>query len=107
MFYTLFGAAGRDVMVESDTIPLIVWLQGGPGSGSQFGAFTEISPVRIEKGKPKTFAYSWNIFGHLLFIDSPLNAGFSFHGNRQGSSQVSSTNEATDHLLNFFINFYN
>jgi carboxypeptidase C (cathepsin A) len=40
MFYTLFGAANHDVMAPSDTTPLIIWLQGGPGSSSQFGAFT-------------------------------------------------------------------
>lgn len=44
--------------------------------------------------------------GHLLFIDSPLNAGFSRYGNRHGDQQVSSTSQATDHLLNFLYNFY-
>lgn len=91
MFYNLFGAFGRDVMVVSETVPLIVWLQGGPGSGSQFGAFTEISPVRIQNGVPKSFHYSWNLFGHLLFIDSPLNAGFSFNGDRHSKAQVNTT----------------
>lgn len=37
----------HDVMKEDEEVPLIVWLQGGPGSSSQFGAFTEISPIRI------------------------------------------------------------
>jgi carboxypeptidase C (cathepsin A) len=45
MFYTLFGAFGRDVKTEDDRIPLLIWLQGGPGASSQFGAFTEIGPV--------------------------------------------------------------
>lgn len=34
--------------------------------------------------------------GHLLFIDNPLNVGFSVNGNdRKGPKQVSSANEAT------------
>lgn len=78
MFYNLFGAFGHDVMTASDTVPLIIWLQGGPGSSSQFGAFTEIGPVRIDKGVPKHFHSAWNALGHTLFIDNPLNVGFSF-----------------------------
>lgn len=85
---------------------MIIWLQGGPGSGSQFGAFTEVGPIRIEKGVPKMTASPWNHMGHTLFIDSPLNAGFSFHGDRHGKDQVSSTGQATDHLINFLSNFY-
>lgn len=106
MFYNLFGAAGHDVMNATDEQPLIIWLQGGPGSGSQFGAFTEVGPIRIEKGVPKLFSSPWNHMGHTLFIDSPLNAGFSYHGDRHGKDQVSSTGQATDHLINFLSNFY-
>jgi serine carboxypeptidase-like clade 2 len=45
--------------------------------------------------------------GHVLFIDSPLNVGFSYQGDRKGGDQVSSTKQATDHLMNFLYNFYN
>ena len=47
MFYNLFGAAGHDVMTPSEDVPLLIWLQGGPGASSQFGAFTEMGPIRI------------------------------------------------------------
>jgi carboxypeptidase C (cathepsin A) len=43
----------------------------------------------------------------LLFIDSPLNAGFSKRGDRIGKDQVSSTDQTTNHLCNFLFNFYN
>lgn len=85
----------------------MIWLQGGPGASSQFGAFTEMGPVRIEKGVPKIFQNSWNLMGHMVFVDSPLNVGFSYNGdNREGKEQVSSANQAADHLLNFLYNFY-
>jgi len=46
------------------------------------------------------------LLGHTLFIDSPLNVGFSYQGDRQGKVQVSETGQATDHLINFLYNFY-
>lgn len=42
----------------------------------------------------------------MLFIDSPLNAGFSYSGDRMGDAQVSSTIEATNHLIDFLTKFY-
>jgi vitellogenic carboxypeptidase-like protein len=45
--------------------------------------------------------------GHLLFIDSPLNVGFSFQGkDRTGKNQVSTTEDAAKHLLNFLFRFF-
>lgn len=107
MFYTLFGAFDHDIRTPDERVPLLIWLQGGPGSSSQFGAFTEVGPVRIMKGTAKHFDQAWNTMGHVLFIDSPLNVGFSWQGDRQGKDQVSSTGQATDHLMNFLYNFYN
>jgi carboxypeptidase C (cathepsin A) len=86
----LFGAIGHNVAIEDEKIPLLVWLQGGPGASSQFGAFTEIGPIQIKDGKPSLRQYSWNTQGHLLFIDNPLNVGFSYNGDRKAEKQVSS-----------------
>lgn len=106
MYYQLFGAVGNDLSKVDTNTPLIIWLQGGPGGSSQFGAFTENGPIRINKGRPSLFQHSWNYFGHMLFIDQPLNVGFSYAGNRTGTKQVSSANEAANHLVNFLDNFY-
>jgi carboxypeptidase C (cathepsin A) len=109
MYYSLFSAMGHNLgnNESSEGIPLIIWLQGGPGASSQFGAFTEIGPIRVEKGKAKLFHSTWNIFGHLLFIDQPLNVGFSYKsGDRNGKDQTSSAHQAADHLFNFLDNFY-
>lgn len=105
MHYQLFGAVGANLN-DSSTIPLMIWLNGGPGSSSLFGAFTENGPIRILENKTSLFQYSWNFFGHMLFIDQPLNVGFSYYGDRSGAKQVASANEGASHLLNFLYNFY-
>jgi carboxypeptidase C (cathepsin A) len=88
-------------------VPVLLWLQGGPGASSQFGAFTEVGPIRIRNGTARLFYSGWNFVGHIIFVDSPLNVGFSFQGtDRLGPNQVNSTNQATDHLVNFLVNFY-
>lgn len=107
MHYQLFSALSHSAKTGSTDLPLLVWLQGGPGSSSMFGAYTEIGPIFIQKGKPVFNDYSWNLFSHILFIDSPLNVGFSYSNlDRNGDKQVNSTEHATDHLVNFLVNFY-
>lgn len=105
MHYHLFSARGRSI--NSSDVPLIVWLQGGPGASSLFGAYTEIGPISIKNGTPVLNDWSWNILGHLLFVDSPLNVGFSYSDvDRRGTKQVSSTDQATNHLINFLVKFF-
>ncbi|CAH0391113.1 unnamed protein product [Bemisia tabaci] len=59
--------------------PLVVWLQGGPGSSSMFGLFTELGPFSVTKNqKLKRRKYSWHRKYNLVFIDNPVGAGFSF-----------------------------
>jgi len=91
MYYSLFSAAGQSVIVPDpdQRVPLIIWLQGGPGSSSQFGAFTEIGPIRITKEKIQEFGQAWNILGHTLFIDQPLGVGFSY--NKDSSQKMVSS----------------
>lgn len=50
MYYQLFGAHGT-TLTQNTSVPLIIWLQGGPGSSSMFGAYTEIGPVLVKNGK--------------------------------------------------------
>lgn len=102
MFYQLFGAMDSKPTDKNTSIPLFIWLQGGPGVSS----YTELGPIRVAEGKPKLASYPWNMFGHYLFIDQPLNVGFSYYGERHGEKQVSDTTQAVKHLLNFLSNFY-
>lgn len=92
MYYNLIGAYHQDIVNSTDGYPLLIWLLGGPGYGSQLGAFSQISPIRIVNGKVTLFDHPWNILSHLVFVDSPLNTGFSKKGDRFGKDQVNTTN---------------
>jgi carboxypeptidase C (cathepsin A) len=105
MYYSFFGAHSHSITVPDERVPLIIWLQGGPGSSSQFGAFTELGPIRVNKDRIFQSAYAWNIMGHTIFIDQPLTVGFSYVKNKT-IPLVKDAKQAADHLLNFLSNLY-
>ncbi|KAM4034109.1 retinoid-inducible serine carboxypeptidase [Anomaloglossus baeobatrachus] len=57
-------------------VPLVMWLQGGPGaSGCGFGNFEEIGP-RDTNLCPRNS--SWDRVASLLFVDNPVGSGYSY-----------------------------
>lgn len=67
------------------TDPIILWLQGGPGCSSLFGAFVENGPLKIDaQGNVSPNPYSWNQKANLIYIDSPLGTGYSYVNNSDG-----------------------
>jgi len=55
--------------------PLVIWINGGPGSSSMFGLFLENGPLRVTKGTGDdnyvlgNAARSWLEVADLLYID--------------------------------------
>lgn len=63
-------------------LPLVMWLQGGPGGSSTgFGNFEEIGPLDCDLKPRKT---TWLQSANLLFVDNPVGTGFSYV-NKNGS----------------------
>lgn len=59
--------------------PVILWLNGGPGCSSLTGLFFELGPSRISPTlKPVRNPYSWNNNASVIFLDQPVNVGFSY-----------------------------
>ncbi|KAJ9586807.1 hypothetical protein L9F63_019593, partial [Diploptera punctata] len=69
-----------------ETAPLLLWLQGGPGSSSLFGLFTELGPFCVAEDNEKLLKnpYSWHKNHSIIFIDNPVGTGFSFTENKTG-----------------------
>lgn len=105
MFFWYFPAAA-----QSESAPVVLWLQGGPGASSLFGLFTENGPFLITKsGKVKARKYSWNQNHNLLYIDNPVGTGFSFVDKDEGyaKNEVDVGNDLYNALLQFYTLFPN
>ncbi|KAI8326155.1 peptidase S10, serine carboxypeptidase [Martensiomyces pterosporus] len=66
--------------VKREDAPIILWMNGGPGCSSFTGLLMELGSCRIDKGgKTASFnKYGWNDQAHVIFIDQPLNVGYSY-----------------------------
>ncbi|KAM4664841.1 retinoid-inducible serine carboxypeptidase [Discoglossus pictus] len=74
MFWWLYHADHPSLSYTE--LPLVMWLQGGPGaSGTGFGNFEEIGPLDTDL-KPRNT--SWLQAASLLFVDNPVGTGFSY-----------------------------
>ncbi|KAK9879924.1 hypothetical protein WA026_008428 [Henosepilachna vigintioctopunctata] len=66
---------------ESDPLndPVVVWLQGGPGSSSLFGLFGENGPFEMKNEKEVNLRKErWSKTHNLIYIDNPAGTGYSF-----------------------------
>ena len=82
LFYWFFESRGNP---KED--PILLWLNGGPGCSSLTGLFMELGPSSInEKREVKFNPSSWNANASVIFLDQPVNVGYSYSG-----SSVSNT----------------
>ncbi len=87
--------------------PLVFWFQGGPGGSSLFGLFFEMGPFYIANqgdAKATLRPSAWNDNANVVFIDHPLDVGFSV-----GLTQDLPHNakDIGDQFYTFLLNFLN
>ncbi|KAF1335614.1 Serine protease family s10, partial [Globisporangium splendens] len=101
-----FLAESQSETSESD--PVLLWLNGGPGASSLAGCFTENGPLFVnDDGRSvRVNEQAWNQNAHLLCIESPVGVGFSY--NASGvyvADDVSQADDLYDALQQFFVKF--
>jgi hypothetical protein len=69
LFYWLF----KNISLP-DTAPLVLWINGGPGSTSMFGLWLENGPLRVRVTNNQfnvhlNAAGSWNDIADVIYID--------------------------------------
>ncbi|KAI9501061.1 Alpha/Beta hydrolase protein [Coemansia spiralis] len=82
--------------------PIVLWMNGGPGCSSFTGLLMELGPCRVDKGG-KTASpnkYGWNDQAHVVFLDQPLNVGYSY------GKDVFNSIDAGKDVYNFLQLFY-
>ncbi|KAH3179550.1 hypothetical protein KXV78_007040 [Aspergillus fumigatus] len=60
--------------------PLTLWMSGGPGVSSMVGLFQEIGPCLVNEYGNGTYhnPWGWSRYSSLLFVDQPVDVGFSY-----------------------------
>lgn len=100
--------------------PIVLWLNGGPGSSSLIGLLTENGQIQTNDdslenpvdGVPQVFynGYGWTTKANMLYLESPKGVGFSYCDDAKSSSECVNTDESTaqdsyEFLVNFFAAF--
>jgi carboxypeptidase C (cathepsin A) len=100
IFYWLFTSESKP------TDPLIFWLNGGPGSSSQFGLFMENGPFSIDtNGKLQIRKYRWNTNAAMVYVDQPIGTGMSVKGHT--ASHATNRSTLITHWGSFLERFFN
>ncbi|KAI1933008.1 carboxypeptidase C [Ophidiomyces ophidiicola] len=82
--------------------PVVIWLNGGPGCSSMTGLFMELGPSRVDKNIKLVYnPHAWNSNASVIFLDQPVNTGFSY-----STSSVSNTAAASKDVYAFLKMFF-
>lgn len=90
------------------TAPLVLWLNGGPGCSSSTGLLIELGPCSIYKEgstvKTKYNPHSWNNHFNIIFLDQPINVGYSYGDDGTTVSNTPAAGKDVYAFLELFLN---
>lgn len=87
------------------TDPLVLWLNGGPGCSSSTGMLFELGPCWVAKNGNATSRndYAWNNEANLLFLDQPVQVGYSYSDTGEA---VDNSNKSAEDVYAFLQLFF-
>ena len=90
---------------DPENDPVVLWLNGGPGCSSLTGLFLELGPSSVdENGNLVYNPHSWNSNASVIFLDQPVNTGFSYSGSSV-SNTIAASKDVYALLTLFFKQF--
>lgn len=110
LFY-YFVQAESGAAAAADDTPFLFWLTGGDRCSVFSGLAYEIGPIRFVlepyNGTLPRLRYnhnSWSKVSHILFVDSPVGAGFSFSRDPKGYDvgDISASLQLQEFLIKWF-----
>ena len=83
LFYWLFAPDTTEYTGKEEDIPLLLWLNGGPGCSSMDGLFLENGPLQLKvkdnSWKVTERSSSWHKApAYVVYLDQPVGTGLSF-----------------------------
>lgn len=93
-----------------DKLPLVLWLNGGPGSSSVLGMLEEWGPLIVNAtGGLSENPYAWTQLANMLILESPSGVGYSYCAQSAttgcNNTDVSTARAARVAMQEFFLNF--
>ncbi|KAL9129473.1 MAG: hypothetical protein Q9217_002069 [Psora testacea] len=100
LFYWFFESRN-----DPENDPVVLWLNGGPGCSSLTGLFLELGPASIDSNlQIVPNPHSWNSNASVIFLDQPVNVGYSYSGSSV-SNTVAASKDVYALLTLFFKQF--
>lgn len=91
---------------DPENDPVILWLNGGPGCSSSTGLFFELGPSLINSTlQPVYNPYSWNSNASVIFLDQPVNVGYSYSNGEAVKNTAAAAKDVFVFLELFFQKF--
>lgn len=87
--------------------PVMLWLQGGPGSPSMFGLLLEHGPLHFSIGD-NTASFREHTWAHnisMVYVDQPVGTGYS-HSFHETNGYAKTVSDAAADLYEFLGQFY-
>ncbi|GAA0175326.1 serine protease [Lithospermum erythrorhizon] len=106
-FYYYFVEAQPQHHANKSTLPLLLWLNGGPGCSSlAYGAMQELGPFRVHSDGKTLYKnrFAWNYAANVLFVESPAGVGFSYSNTTEDYVKGGDKKTATYNLV-FLLNW--